>query len=175
MKTSLIILIHFLFSWRLGSKSRGVEKRDKRQCKDVREWQETWIYCCVAFITDEGLCARLMCSCAHQTPSGKLDVVFLCNPCVYVHINMGFKFQGQDSTKSKKKRRRTQTARQITSCWLDILAFVFITASCLSLIIDILLCVLYPFSHIFKWHTTTPNLQFNVWFMVSILPVTLFQ
>lgn len=61
-----------------------MQRRDKRQCKDVREWQETWIYCCVAFITDESLCAGLMCSCAHQTPSRKLDVGFLCNVCVHV-------------------------------------------------------------------------------------------
>ena len=58
--------------------------RDKRQCRDVREWQETWNYCCVAFITDESLCVGLMCSCAHQTPPRKLDVGFLCNACVHV-------------------------------------------------------------------------------------------
>lgn len=63
----------------------GVERRDKSQRRDVREWQETWIYCCVAFITDEGFCARLMCSCAHHTPLRKLgNVGFLCNACVYV-------------------------------------------------------------------------------------------
>lgn len=56
----------------------------KYKVKDVSEWQETWIRCCVAFISDESLCARLICSCAHQALSRKLDVGFCYNARVYV-------------------------------------------------------------------------------------------
>lgn len=73
---------------------RRMERRGKRQYTDVREWQETWIYCCFTFITNESLCAQQTCSCVKKTWCRVFSLMFL-----FTRIH--FTFHGQDSTKSK--------------------------------------------------------------------------
>lgn len=88
-RTSLTIFVihNFLVELEVGKKELVMWGRGKKDVsQDMREWQETWIYCCV--ITDESLCAR---QCAG-----------LCS-CNYM---WGLKFQGQNSTKHQKRKKR---------------------------------------------------------------------
>lgn len=139
-----------MFSWKLEVGVTGVEKRDKRQSKDVKG---------VAGDLDLLLCyicywSKLLCTADVQLCSSNtfknVYVGFLFNACVYV-TTCAYKYgvQISGSRRHKMKRKGEAHKQHGNSCWLDFLAFGFTTASCLSLIIDIL-CVLHPLFHIFK-------------------------
>lgn len=148
----------------------GVEMRDKRQYKHVREWQEIWIYCCVTFITDEGLCARRRCSCAHQTPSRKRDMGFLFNACVYVNTcayKYGIQISGSRQHREQRCKKGEEgrcTQRETDNCMLTWFYYFCFHHSFMPFFDNwyIIMCAAFVF-HIFKWFNTFNSLKFGLW------------